>query len=59
MIFRIMHELVSNALKHASASCILVQVIQETDRIALTVQDNGRGFDLSAISKGGRVKIQN
>ena len=52
MVYRIMHELVSNALKHSGASHILVQIIQDPDRIALTVQDNGCGFDTSAESKG-------
>ena len=52
MIYRIMHELVSNALKHASASNILVQIVQDTDHIDLTVQDDGCGFDPSAISEG-------
>jgi len=50
MVYRIMHELVSNALKHAAASHILVQIVQEADRIALTVQDNGCGFDPASAS---------
>ena len=45
MVYRVMHELVSNALKHSGASQILVQIVRETNRIALTVQDNGCGFD--------------
>ena len=52
MVYRIMHELVSNALKHASASHILVQIVQDTDCIDLTVQDDGCGFDPSAVSEG-------
>ena len=52
MVYRIIHELVGNALKHASASHILVQIVQEPDRIDLTVQDNGCGFDPSTIAQG-------
>ena len=52
MIYRIMHELVSNALKHAAASHILVQIVRESNRIALTVQDDGCGFEPSAESRG-------
>ena len=52
MVYRIIHELVSNALKHASASHILVQIVQELDRIDITVQDNGCGFDPSTIAQG-------
>ena len=52
MIYRSIHELVNNALKHAGANKIMVQIIQEHDRIAFTVQDNGCGFDPSATTKG-------
>jgi signal transduction histidine kinase len=60
MIYRIMHELVSNALKHSGASHILVEIAQDADRIFLTVQDNGCGFDASAQSQGmGLDNIRN
>ncbi|MDR1675594.1 MAG: histidine kinase [Tannerella sp.] len=52
VIYRIIHELVNNALKYADASQIMVQIMQETDRIAFTVQDDGIGFDPSAESRG-------
>ena len=47
MIYRSIHELVTNALKHSRADKITVQIMQESDRIAFTVQDNGCGFDPS------------
>jgi signal transduction histidine kinase len=52
MVYRILHELVSNAMKHAGAKHILVQLVRDEHGIALTVQDDGCGFDLSAESKG-------
>ena len=52
MLYRIMHELVSNALKHSGASNILVQMIEEPERVTISVQDNGCGFNYSAESKG-------
>jgi signal transduction histidine kinase len=52
MVYRIVHELVTNALKHSGASHILVQIIRDTESIALTVQDDGCGFDVSDESKG-------
>ncbi|MDR0833203.1 MAG: tetratricopeptide repeat protein, partial [Candidatus Symbiothrix sp.] len=57
VIYRVVHELVNNAMKHAAASRILLQIIQEDDRIAFTVQDDGKGFD-PTISTGG-MGIQN
>lgn len=50
--YRIILELVNNALKHSGASHILVHVVQNTDRLALTVDDNGCGFDTSAKASG-------
>ena len=52
MIYRSIHELVNNALKHAGANIIMVQIIQEPDRIAFTVQDDGCGFDPSSVTQG-------
>jgi signal transduction histidine kinase len=52
MIYRSIYELVNNALKHSGAGKILVQIIQEPDRIAFTVQDNGCGFNPSAVGQG-------
>ena len=46
------NELVNNALKHAEATAIHIQIIQEKDRISLTVHDNGKGFDVSASIHG-------
>ena len=60
MIYRVMHELVSNALKHADASQILVQIVRDVDRITLTVNDNGCGFDVDAPVGGmGLANIRN
>ena len=60
MIYRIIHELVNNSIKHANAEHIIVQLIQESDRISLTVQDDGCGFDMNAKTKGnGLINIKN
>lgn len=45
-IFRISQEAVTNALRHASATQIHIELGYETDRIRLTVEDDGQGFDL-------------
>jgi signal transduction histidine kinase len=52
MLYRVMHELVSNALKHSGASHILVQIVRDADSISLTVQDDGCGFDTTKQSEG-------
>jgi len=52
MIYRCIHELVTNALKHAGAKKIMVQIIQESDRVNFTVQDDGCGFNPSTVADG-------
>ena len=56
-IYRIAQELINNALKHSRAALILVQIIQEDDRVCLTIQDNGKGFDTGILktSKGAGI----
>ena len=45
VIYRSAQELINNALKHADATRIIVHLFLEPDRIALSVEDNGKGFD--------------
>lgn len=52
MVYRCIHELVNNALKHAESNQINVQLVQELGRISFTVQDDGRGFDQNTMSEG-------
>jgi signal transduction histidine kinase len=45
MIYLIINELVNNALKHSGATKIMLNVMREDDYIAITVCDDGCGFD--------------
>jgi len=49
IIYRIIQELVYNALKHAEASQIMVQLVKGDDWITLSVEDNGKGFDVNKL----------
>ncbi len=51
MVFRIIQELVTNAIKHAHATEILIQVIFTSDDITMTVEDDGIGFDEAKINQ--------
>ncbi|HEY0608992.1 MAG TPA: sensor histidine kinase, partial [Chitinophaga sp.] len=53
MVYRIVQELVTNALKHAKASRILVDCIQHGSEVSITVEDNGKGFDPKAVNGNG------
>ena len=59
--FRIVNELVNNAIKHANASKIDVQLVQEHERISITVYDDGCGFEPKLIDRtkpGGLNNIE-
>ncbi len=58
-IYRIIQELLSNALRHADANHILVQCIQNDEQILITVEDNGKGFDLSRAKASNGLGLNN
>jgi signal transduction histidine kinase len=47
-LFRIAHEAVINAARHASATRVAVAFAERDGRVILTVRDDGVGFDLDA-----------
>ncbi len=52
MIYRTAYELVNNAIKHAEAEDIHVQLVQQPDSVSLTVHDDGKGFNPDEIGEG-------
>jgi len=56
-LYRIAQELINNAMKHAQASELIIQLIFDKKRLHLTVQDNGRGFNINVLkmSKGAGI----
>jgi len=53
-IYRVIQELINNAIKHANASEILVQYMREGDIVDITVEDNGIGIDDLKLQTGGK-----
>lgn len=58
MIYRLVQELVGNALRHSGAKNILVQCLQREQEIFLTVEDDGSGFNISATPAGNGMGLQ-
>ena len=50
-IFRMVQELVANAIKHSEASYVNIQLTQHEDNLNIIVEDNGKGFDWSRMDK--------
>lgn len=47
-LLRIAQGAVSNAIRHADATRIAVELARDDDAVALVVRDNGQGFDVSS-----------
>ncbi|MBO9674267.1 MAG: sensor histidine kinase [Sphingobacteriaceae bacterium] len=54
-IYRIVQELLNNAIKHANAKNVLVQLHQSAQEklLAVTVEDDGSGFDADVLKQSG------
>jgi len=57
-VFRIIQELVTNSIKHAEAKEVLVQLSNVENNLQLTVEDNGKGFDIANVQSDG-IGMQN
>jgi signal transduction histidine kinase len=46
-VYRIVQELLANVAKHAHATSVTIQLLVRNNLIALTVADNGKGFNMN------------
>lgn len=51
-LYNITQEALNNALRHAHAKSILMQIDYQEQQVVVIVEDNGRGFDMDAASGG-------
>lgn len=58
-IFRIVQELLANAVKHAAATSVLVQCSQNENTFYITVEDNGKGFNANQINVTKGIGLTN
>jgi len=58
LAYQVAREALRNAVRHAHASQILVQVTREGGSMRLAVQDDGRGFDSDAVDSEGHFGLQ-
>ena len=47
VLYRVIQECVHNAIKHAGATTLDISLIRDKDGISGTVEDNGKGFDVT------------
>jgi signal transduction histidine kinase len=54
-IYRTIQEAINNSIKHADASQINISIVPEGEKIAITIQDNGKGFNLEKTEFGNGI----
>ncbi len=57
--YRIIQELVNNAVKHANASQIIVQLTTNNNKVGIAVEDDGKGFDVNALTNSKGAGMDN
>ncbi len=50
-IYRLTQEAINNALKYAESSHIIVQMSHSNSILSITIDDNGKGFDINTVEK--------
>lgn len=58
-VFRVVQELLANAIRHANASQIIVQCSQNENIFYISVEDNGTGFDQNILTVSKGIGINN
>lgn len=58
-LFRIVQELLSNALRHANATAIRCELSKEKNQVVLNFADDGQGFDVEAVKKNSGYGLKN
>jgi signal transduction histidine kinase len=52
ILYRITQELIQNVIKHAHATYAAVLIRHQDEKLSITVEDNGTGFDTEQPNKG-------
>jgi signal transduction histidine kinase len=57
-IYRVVQEALHNCSSHSHATAVRIKVLQEPNQLTLSIQDNGRGFDVRHTKGLGLLGIQ-
>ena len=57
MLYRIIQELLNNIIKHSQATEVIIQFNKHSDRLTITIEDNGRGFNVDEATSSHNAGI--
>jgi two-component system sensor histidine kinase DegS len=58
MLFRAIQEVLGNAARHSQATLVKVVLDMGEDRVRVSVDDNGKGFDSESILQGNSLGLK-
>jgi two-component system sensor histidine kinase DegS len=58
MLFRAIQELLGNAARHSQATVVKVMLDMGEERVRVSVDDNGRGFDPDVVQQGSSLGLK-
>ncbi len=58
-LYRIIQECVNNVLKHANASELNISILVDENELDVTIEDNGKGFNINNLSEKAGIGISN
>ena len=58
-LYRIIQEIVNNAIKHSEATDIYIQLIKDENELIILIEDNGKGFDKKILESDKGLGIRN
>lgn len=59
VLYRVLQECVNNVIKHAQATKLDIQLSKEEEGISLTIEDNGKGFEIAQTNTAKGVGMKN
>jgi signal transduction histidine kinase len=59
VLYRVIQECVNNVIKHSGAGQLDISLLKDTDGISATIEDNGRGFDVTDKQKFEGIGLKN
>jgi PAS domain S-box-containing protein len=57
MIYRVIQEALTNISRHAEANWAFISLSRDSERIKITIEDNGKGFQVERDGKRGELKL--
>ena len=59
VLYRVIQECVNNVIKHSEATTLDISLIRDKDGVSCTIEDNGKGFDVTDTDKYEGIGLKN